>query len=216
MKPAPTDYNAEKREQARNSKEERIRRLMDKCPKPGKAVYDWITEQMVGDLQYAFYDKQKKTCHCTACGGDFPEEAAGVPVKHRKQIICPLCGHLLTVDKRADLLIVATDWLTMIHDVDDKQGVWERHFKVKVEWARYGTRTTELEEHIRLMMLRNTAKDIMKIYYMEHTDGAREITAAVGGTAPICIQTQKVFRPDYMERHMRHGQMYFRNLPRWE
>ena len=49
-----TDYNAEKREQARNSKEERIRRLMDKCPKPGKAVYDWITEQMVGDLQYAF------------------------------------------------------------------------------------------------------------------------------------------------------------------
>ena len=52
-----TDYNAEKREQARNSKEERIRRLMSKCPRPGKKVYDWITEQMVGDLQYAFYDK---------------------------------------------------------------------------------------------------------------------------------------------------------------
>lgn len=159
-----TDYNAEKREQARNSKEERIRRLMSKCPRPGKKVYDWITEQMVGDLQYAFYDKQKKTCHCTACGGNFPEEAAGIPVKHRKQITCPLCGHTLTVDKRADLLIVATDWLTMIHNVDDKQGV-ERHFKVKVEWDRYGTRTTELEEHIRLMMLRNTAKNIMKVYY---------------------------------------------------
>lgn len=96
---------------------------MEKCPNPGKAVYDWITEQMVGDLQYAFYGKQKKTCHCTACGGNFPEEAAGIPVKHRKQITCPLCGHLLTVDKRADICIVATDWLTMIHNVDDKQGV---------------------------------------------------------------------------------------------
>lgn len=47
-------------------------------------------------------------------------------------------------------------------------------------------------------------------------DGAQEITAAVGGTAPTCIRTQKVFRPDYRVRHMRHGQMYFRSLPRWE
>ena len=158
-----TDYNAEKREQARNSKEERIRRLMSKCPKPGKEVHDWITEKIVGDLQYAFYDKQKKTCHCTACGGDFPEEAAGVPVKHRKQITCPLCGHTLTVNKKADIISV-TDWLTMIHNVDEKQGV-ERHFKVTVEWDRTGTRTTDLDEHIRLMMLRDTKKEIMKIYY---------------------------------------------------
>lgn len=157
-----TDYNAEKREQARNSKEERIRRLMSKCPYPGKEVHDWITEKIVGDLQYAFYDKQKKTCHCTACGGDFPEEAAGV-VKHRKQITCPLCGHLLTVNKKADIISV-TDWLTMIHNVDDKQGV-ERHFKVTVEWDRTGKRTTDLEEHIRLMMLRNVKKESRKIYY---------------------------------------------------
>lgn len=157
-----TDYNVEKREQARNSKEERIRRLMSKCPNPGKKVHEWITEQMVGDLQYAFYDKQKKTCHCTACGGDFQEEAAGV-VKHGKQITCPSCGHRLTVNKKADIISV-TDWLTMIHNVDEKQGV-ERHFKVTVEWDRTGTRTTDLDEHIRLMMLRDTKKEIMKIYY---------------------------------------------------
>lgn len=158
-----TDYNAEKRERARDSKEDRIRKLMSKCPNPGKEVHDWITEKIVGDLQYAFYDKQQKTCHCTACGGDFPEKAAGVPVKHRKQITCPLCGHLLTVNKKADIISV-TDWLTMIHNVDEKQGV-ERHFKVTVEWDRTGTRTTDLDEHIRLMMLRDTKKEIMKIYY---------------------------------------------------
>ena len=158
-----TDYNAEKRERARDRKEERIRKLMSKCPNPGTEVHDWITEKIVGDLQYAFYDKQQKTCHCTACGGDFPEKAAGVPVKHRKQITCPLCGHLLTVNKKADIISV-TDWLTMIHNVDEKQGV-ERHFKVTVEWDRTGTRTTNLDEHIRLMMLRDTKKEIMKIYY---------------------------------------------------
>lgn len=157
------DYNADKREKARNSKEERIRKLMSKCPYPGEEVYDWITEQMVGDLQYAFYDKQQKSCHCTACTGDFPETAAGGPVKHRKQLICPLCGHLLTVDKRSKIISV-TDWLTMIHDVDKKQGV-ERHFQVTVEWSRTGKRTTELDEYIRVMMLRGEVKDPMKIYY---------------------------------------------------
>ena len=156
-----TDYNAEKREQARNSKEERIRRLMSKCLRPGKEVYDWITEQMVGDLQYAFYDKQDKTCHCTACNGDFKEEAA-VPVKHRKQIKCPLCGHDLTVEKTRGR-IQTIGWLTMIHDVDEKQGV-ERHFRVTVDWSGTGKRDTELDEQIRLMMLRG-AKDFMKIYY---------------------------------------------------
>lgn len=157
-----TYYKADQRERAQNRKEQRIRDLMDKCPNPGKAVYDWITERLVGDLQYAFYNKQDKTCHCTDCNGDFREEAAGVPVKHRKQIKCPLCGHDLTVEKtRAN--VQATGWLTTIHDVDEKQGV-ERHFKVTVEWSGKGKRYTELDEQIRLMMLRG-AKNFMKIYY---------------------------------------------------
>ena len=128
------DYSADKRERARDRKEQRIRDLMNKCPKPGHRVYDWITERLVGDLQYAFYNKQDKTCHCTACNGDFKEEAADVPVKHRKQIKCPLCGHALTVEKTRGR-IQTIGWLTMIHDVDEKQGV-ERHFKVTVEQNR--------------------------------------------------------------------------------
>lgn len=155
------DYSADKRERARDRKEQRIRDLMNKCPEPGRGVYDWITEKIVGDLQYAFYNKQDKTCHCTACNGDFKEEAA-VPVKHRKQIKCPLCGHDLTVEKTRGR-IQTIGWLTMIHDVDEKQGV-ERHFRVTVDWSRTGKRETELDEQIRLMMLRG-AKDFMKIYY---------------------------------------------------
>lgn len=156
------DYSADKRERARDRKEQRIRDLMNKCPKPGRRVYDWITERLVGDLQYAFYNKQDKTCHCTACNGDFKEEAAGAQVKHRKQIKCPLCGHDLTVEKTRGR-IQTIGWLTMIHDVDEKQGV-ERHFRVTVDWHRTGKRDTELDEQIRLMMLRG-AKDFMKIYY---------------------------------------------------
>lgn len=157
-----SDYSAEKRELAKNNKEMRVRNLMNKCPRPGKAVYDWITERLVGDLQYAFYDKKNKTCHCTACNGDFTEEAAGVQVKHHKLISCPVCGHELKVEKKA-AAIKATGWLTMIQNVDKKQGV-ERHFRVTIEWSEAGERMTELEEQIRLMMLRND-KNFMKIYY---------------------------------------------------
>lgn len=153
-------YSRDKRWDKTQRKEQRLRELMDSIPTPGIAVKNWIAEKLVGDLHYAFYDKEKKTCHCTACKGDFAEQAAGVKIRDKDNIKCPLCGHPVTVMKRKASVSVAGR-LTIIQNVDEKQGV-ERHFVVSVEWEK--SRNVFLEEIIRLMMLRNQKK-VCRIYY---------------------------------------------------
>jgi len=127
---------------------------------------------LAGKQQYAFYDKQKKTCHCTACQGKFTEKAAGARLKDKESIICPRCGHPATIIKRK-ATVTLKGRLTIIQNVNEKQGV-ERHFLVEVQW---GTeRKVFLEEIIRLMMLRNQ-KNVCKIYYDDNwgnwTEGNR-------------------------------------------
>ncbi|MBQ3105184.1 MAG: hypothetical protein IJC59_04890, partial [Lachnospiraceae bacterium] len=115
---------------------------------------------------YAFYDKSKKTCHCTACQGKFSEKATGAKIKDKDSIKCPLCGATVTVMKRKAQVSV-TGRLTMIQNVNEKQGV-QRHFVVTVEWA--NERKVYLEEIIRLMMLRNQ-RHACKIYYEDGWNG---------------------------------------------
>ena len=155
-------YNRERREAAEVSKQRRLNELMEKCPRPGKKVYDWIAQAAVGDRHYAFYHKEEKTYHCTSCEGDFSEAAAGVKIRNKDEVTCPLCGCLLIAEKRRKSVIVSTR-LTVIHNVDEKRGV-ERHFIVTIEWE--NIRQVYLEETIRLMMQRGM-KHAMKIYYSD-------------------------------------------------
>ncbi len=120
-------YLRHRREMKEWRRVQRVRDLMDSVPTVGGAVYDWIAERAAGSLQYAFLrDKASGTYHCTACGGDFTQGAAGVRPKHRREISCPLCGETIVVEKVAPFRQVKTR-LTLIHGLDEKRGI-ERHF----------------------------------------------------------------------------------------
>lgn len=152
------DYSSDLRIRKLESKQRRLNALMSLCREPGKEVEDWIATVATGDLHYAFYYKTEQKWHCTACNQDFP--AAGIKAKHREKGICPLCGHAITYRKRGDQVRTTTA-LTIIQNLDEQRGV-ERHFKVTILWGRQ--RVVELEEIIRLMMLRD-GRYACKIYY---------------------------------------------------
>lgn len=154
------DYSRDKTERKRESKWKRINNLMEKVPMPSLAMHEKIGNMLVGGLQYVFVKKDGKG-HCTACGQDF--ECDAKKMKNRQKSNCPECGREVWVRKGADR-VAATEYMTMIQDVDEKQGV-ERHFKVTIMWEK--RRTVELEEHIRLFMLRNNKKRAYKIYYAD-------------------------------------------------
>lgn len=161
------DYSRDKSEWKRESKRNRINNLMEKVPRSSQAMYDKIGDMLVGSLQYAFV-KKDGTGHCTACGQDFECDAKKMKNGHKNP--CPVCGKEVVVVKRADA-VTATEYMTMIQDVDEKQGV-ERHFKVTIRWEK--RRTVELEEHIRLFMLRNDKKRAYRIYYCDSWNGWSE------------------------------------------
>lgn len=126
-------YGRDSRERREERRIQKINELMDSVPTVGKAVYDWIGEKAAGSLQYAFLlDRASGTYHCTACGGDFGGTAAGTRLKHRGKVECPLCGAVLTVEKRRNSVKAGTR-LTLIHGLDEKRGI-QRHFTVTVEW----------------------------------------------------------------------------------
>ncbi len=142
-------YQHHRRERKEWSRMQRVNDLMDSVPAVGKAVYDWIEDRAAGSLQYAFlWDKESGTYHCTACGGDFTQDAAGVRPKHRGKISCPLCRENIVVEKIAPFRQVKTR-LTLIHGLDEKRGI-ERHFSVTVGWR--DRRTVRLTETIRCML----------------------------------------------------------------
>lgn len=158
---AEENYNRDKRERAIDNKRRRLDELMSHCPPPGQAVRDWVVAQAVGDLQYAIYDKLKKTYHCTACNEDFNDTDTGLKkIREKDTVRCPLCGSSLKVIKRKATVSTKTR-LYVIHNIDDKRGV-VRHFEVRIEWS--DTRRVYFEEHIRLMMQRGM-KNVCKIYY---------------------------------------------------
>lgn len=161
------DYSRAKRKQKRESKWNRINNLMEKVPQISGAMQKKIEQMMVGNLYYAFVNKKGKG-HCTACGQDF--ECEPKKMKHMKKAHCPACNQEVVV-KKPGTVVTVTDYLTIIQNVDDKQGV-ERHFKVTIEWEE--SRTIELKETIRLFMLRDNERHAFKIYYNGNWSGWSE------------------------------------------
>ena len=161
------DYSRAKREQKRESKWNRINNLMEKVPRISGAMMKKIEQMLVGNLYYAFVGKDGKG-HCTACCQDF--ECDPKKMKHRARAHCPSCDREVFVIKTGTTVRV-TDYLTIIQNVDEKQGV-ERHFHVTIEWEK--SRTIELEETIRLFMIRNDKGRAYKIYYNGNWSGWSE------------------------------------------
>lgn len=155
-------YRSEVYTRQRDRKEKRIRDLMDTVPDLGTEVDHWITQKLAGDLHYAFWHKNTRTYHCTACNRDFPEAAGKERQKHGKETVCPLCGHVLMVEKKK-ISRSKKGIMTIIQNLDDKRGI-ERHFAVEICWE--DKRTAFLDEQIRLMMQRGM-RDICKIYYAD-------------------------------------------------
>lgn len=160
------DYQQHRREKKEWRRVQRIKELMDSVPAVGKAVYDWTEEKAAGSLQYAFLlEKASGTYHCTACGGDFTEAAAGRRLKHGKKAPCPLCGHMLTIEKKRDFVRMETR-LTLIHGLDEKRGI-QRYFAVRVEWSLH--RVVRLHEIIRCMLHKGSwSRYYCDIYYAQN------------------------------------------------
>lgn len=155
------EYGRDRRDRIRNSRQMRLNELMSHCPEPGKIVRDWVVSEAVRELQYAFYDRIKKTYHCTACNRDFGGSDTGLKkIKDRETVKCPLCGSSLTVMKRKAEVCTKTR-LYIIHNIDDRRGVL-RHFEVEIVWS--DTRKVYFDECIRLMLQRGM-KDCCTIYY---------------------------------------------------
>ena len=161
------DYSQTKYEQKRESKWTRIHNLMEKVPQISGAMLKKIEQMLVGNLYYAFVDKTGKG-HCTACGQDF--DCDPKKMKHRQKALCPSCDKEVVVLKNKTQ-VEATEWLTIIQDVDEKQAV-ERHFKVELSWE--NKRGIELEEQIRLFMFRNDKRRAYKLYYYGNWSGWSE------------------------------------------
>lgn len=159
-------YQRRRREMKELRRMQRVSDLMDSVPAVGKVVYDWIAEKAAGALQYAFLrDKASGTYHCTACGGDFTQDEAGVRPKHRREMPCPLCGETIVVEKTAPFRQVKTR-LTLIHGLDEKRGI-ERHFSVTIEWD--ARRTVRLTETIRCMLNKGTwSQYYCEFYYAQY------------------------------------------------
>ncbi|MCI9191728.1 MAG: hypothetical protein HFH84_19535 [Lachnospiraceae bacterium] len=158
-------YSRWRREQKEERRVRKVNELMDSVPAVGNAVYDWIEEKVAGSRQYAILrDKASGVHHCTACGGDFTEAAAGIRLRHGKAAPCPLCGHMLTVEKRRDSVRMEAR-LTLIHGLDEKRGI-QRHFAVTVEWSLH--RVVRLRETIRCMLHRGAwSRYCFEIYYAQ-------------------------------------------------
>ena len=159
-------YSRERREEKEWRRVRRVNALMDSVPAVGNAVYDWIEEKAAGSLQYAFLqDKASGIYHCTACGGGFTEAAAGIRLGHGKAAPCPLCGHMLTVEKRRDFVRMEAR-LTLIHGLDEKRGI-QRHFAVTVEWSLH--RVVRLRETIRCMLHKGAwSRNYCEFYYAQY------------------------------------------------
>ena len=160
-------YSRYRKEQKEWRRVQRINGLMDSVPSLGKAVYGWIEERAAGDLHYAIWDRPQGDYSCTACGGFFTEEAAGVRMKHKGEAACPLCGQRLEVEKRRRCIVLETR-LTLLHGLDDRRGI-QRHFVVKVRWERGLCRTVLLRETMRCMLHRGTwSRYLCDIYYAQY------------------------------------------------
>ena len=157
------DYSAFKRERKRLSKERSIADLMSKVPNISCVAYDRIASLLVGSLHYAFVRKDGSG-HCTACNQDF--ECSARKIKHKQKIPCPVCGQEVVVIKRGDF-VSATEYMTMIQDVDEKRGV-ERLFAVTINWEK--TRTVKMDETVRRFMLREDKKYAYKEYSFNSWD----------------------------------------------
>ncbi len=163
-----SEYADNCRKRKEEKRTERINDLMGSVPDPGKPVYDWIAEKAAGDLHYAFWDKGFDNYSCTCCGVRFTEQEAGIRMKHKAEVACPLCGQKLAVEKRRDIIRTETR-LTMIHNLDEKRGI-ERHFAVTVCWGRGLRRTVSLREKIRCMLHKGTwSRYTFDIYYLQHS-----------------------------------------------
>lgn len=157
------EYSRQKYQKEQESKENRLRNLMNSVPPVTREMKEWIENCVAGDLHFAFFYINRGVYHCTACNQDF-RPGAGVKITHKSQITCPVCGKKVMACKRGRNKRSMISHFTIIQNVDEKRGI-ERHFIVEVEWE--DKRKVYLEETIRLFMPRSK-KTFLKIYYRDN------------------------------------------------
>ena len=152
-----------KRERSLELKDRRICKLMDKVPLEPYGMDEWIVNSY-GNI-YFFLDDTRKFCKCPICGKEFLRNnllnAAGEKAKHNDQTECPDCkskGQLKVrvkhMEQKGQMLIFQEmDKNTSVA----RRFVWNVHSK-------YGDRTCDLEETIRIILYRPHG---YKIYYSQ-------------------------------------------------
>lgn len=155
-------YLYEKREIREFNRQERLKRLMDSVPAIPKDFKSWITERVASGLEYAFYQKKDKAYSCTACGRKVKEtEFKAAKIRHRDELICPKCGHMVTVLRRKTTPELTTTAM-LLQDIDEKKSV-SRHFDIKIMWEPEGKKVL-CSEAVRIFLHRKQ-RYAVSIYY---------------------------------------------------
>lgn len=160
--------NYEVRERAIESKETRIRNMMNLVPAIPYDFKEWIFRQAAG-MDYAFYNKEKSQWVCTSCKGWFEEKQIKKENKkkttHNTMITCPCCEKEIQAKTRTKKVEKITHAL-LLQDMDKNRSV-ARHINVDIYWNDKGVRSVTLDETVRIILLRNDKKWPCKLYYAQ-------------------------------------------------
>lgn len=161
------ERNSEIREKAKDNKIRRIKELMDKVPELPKDFKEWIFKTAAG-MDFAFKDKEKEIWSCSACGSKFSEAKLKRERKkktvHNEWFACPYCKTKIQAKTKTNKVERITNAM-VLQDMDKDRSV-ARHIDVDIYWDKEG-RQIDIQESIRIVLLRNDKKYACKIYYAQ-------------------------------------------------
>lgn len=170
---AEGEYARGERERKEFRRLARMKELMARIPAVPEGVRGWIHERE-GAQDFAFYDKNKKTWHCTACGAGYAKAglrtAEGKVAAHNQYATCPGCGKRVQAKTRTGHAEAKSHFL-LLQPVDGYMGV-ARFFDVRLYWDASGRRV-QLSEAVRVALYRlgYQPKQSGKVYYNQYTAG---------------------------------------------
>lgn len=162
------DYIRDRAERTENRRQRNIKELMNRVPQLPTDFTDNIVEQAVGNLHFAFFNKESEKWKCTACGKESPDkflhrqDDKKKSARHNDWVICPRCKTEVQAKKRTDKVEVI-EHAVILQKMDEELSV-ARHIDVDIYW-RAGERNVELSEAVRIFLEKRPQKYLCTIYY---------------------------------------------------
>lgn len=113
------------RDNAYNRKMRRIESLMNEVPVVPEDFENWIQKTAFKSSAYWFYDKEKDTYNCTACGKSHIKKDG----KHNQEVTCSRTGRKCIIKKKNKDGVLEKDRAVLIERLDSGRSV-ARHFRM--------------------------------------------------------------------------------------